>query len=62
MTDDTIAYCILAVENEAKINYAMSVKDGLYEFMQFAKQVKEAVYEYVSGNTRVGDYQRKSYL
>lgn len=28
MTDGTAAYCILAVENEAKINYAMPVKVG----------------------------------
>lgn len=41
MTDGTAAYCILAVENESKINYAMPVKDGLYDFMQLAKQVTE---------------------
>lgn len=35
------AYCILAVENEDKINYAMPVKDGLYDFLQLAKQVNE---------------------
>ncbi len=33
MTDGRAAYCILAVENETKINYAMPVKDGLYDFM-----------------------------
>lgn len=26
MIDEKVAYCVLAVENEAKINYAMSVK------------------------------------
>ena len=41
MTDGKAAYCILAVENESKINYAMPVKDGLYDFMQLAKQVTE---------------------
>ncbi len=41
MTDGRAAYCILAVENEMKINYAMPVKDGLYDFMQLAKQVSE---------------------
>ena len=41
MTDGKAAYCILAVENESKINYAMLVKDGLYDFMQLAKQVTE---------------------
>lgn len=42
MTDKRAAYCILAVENESKVNYAMPVKDGLYDFMQLAKQVTEA--------------------
>ena len=41
MTDGRAAYCILAAENEDKINYAMPVKDGLYDFMQLAKQVTE---------------------
>ena len=41
MTDGRAAYCILAVENETKVNYAMPVKDGLYDFMQLAKQVTE---------------------
>ena len=41
-TDGRAAYCILAVENESKINYAMPVKNGLYDFMQLARQVKEA--------------------
>lgn len=42
MTDGRAAYCILAVENESKINYAMPVKDGLYDFMQLAGQVTKA--------------------
>ena len=40
-TDGKAAYCILAVENESKINYAMPVKNGLYDFMQLARQVTE---------------------
>ncbi len=40
-TDGKAAYCILAVENESKINYAMPVKNGLYDFMQLARQVAE---------------------
>ena len=42
MTDGKVAYCILAVENEAKINYAMPVKNGLYDFLQLAHQVTMA--------------------
>lgn len=41
MTDGKVAYCILAVENESKVNYAMSVKNGLYDFMQLVRQVAE---------------------
>lgn len=42
MTDGIVAYCILAVENEGKINYAMPVKDGLYDFLQLSHQVTSA--------------------
>ncbi|MDE5823185.1 MAG: Rpn family recombination-promoting nuclease/putative transposase, partial [Lachnospiraceae bacterium] len=42
MTDGLVAYCILAVENEAKINYAAPVKNGLYDFLQLAHQVTAA--------------------
>lgn len=41
MTDGRAAYCILAVENQTNINYAMPVKNGLYDFLQFSKQVTE---------------------
>ena len=42
MTDGRVAYCILAVENEAKIHYAVPVKNGLYDFLQLAHQVAKA--------------------
>lgn len=41
MTDGKVAYCILAIENESKINYAMPVKNGLYDFLQLSRQVTE---------------------
>jgi len=41
-TDGKAAYCILAVENEGKINYAMPVKNGLYDFIHLADQVTKA--------------------
>ena len=50
MTDGRAAYCILAVENESKINYAMPVKDGLYDFMQLAKQVTETAKSHKKSN------------
>lgn len=42
MTDGMAAYCILAVENEGKVNYAMPVKNGLYDFLQLSGQVTTA--------------------
>lgn len=42
MTDGKVAYCILAVENEVKIHYAVPVKNGLYDFLQLAHQVSKA--------------------
>lgn len=42
MTDGKVAYCILAVENESKIHYAVPVKNGLYDFLQLAHQVSKA--------------------
>ena len=50
MTDGRAAYCILAVENESKINYAMPVKDGLYDFMQLARQVTETAKSHKKSN------------
>ncbi len=41
MTDGKAAYCIFAIENESKINYAMPVKNGLYDFLQLSRQVTE---------------------
>lgn len=41
-TDGKAAYCILAVENESKINYAMPVKNGLYDFINLAGQVTKS--------------------
>ena len=41
MTDGKVAYCILVIENESKINYAMPVKNGLNDFLQLSRQVTE---------------------
>ncbi len=41
MTDGNMAYCLLGIENQSDINYAMPVKNGLYDFMQLAHQVSE---------------------
>ncbi len=39
MTDGNMVYCILGIENQSDINYAIPVKNGLYDFMQLAHQV-----------------------
>ncbi len=52
MTDGRTAYCILAIENESKINYAMPVKNGLYDFMQLAHQVSEAAKDHRINKTK----------
>ena len=44
MTDGRAAYCVLAVENESKVNYAMPVKNGLYDFLQLSWQVSETAH------------------
>ena len=41
MTDGDIAYCLLGIENQSDIHYAMPVKNGLYDFMQLAHQAAE---------------------
>lgn len=41
MTDGNRAYCILGIENQSDIHYAVPVKNGLYDFMQLARQVAE---------------------
>lgn len=48
-TDGNISYCILAVENEAKINYGMPVKNGLYDFLQLSRQLTEAAASHRKG-------------
>lgn len=42
MTDGNAAYCILAAENEAKVHYAVPVKNSLYDVLQLAHQVTMA--------------------
>lgn len=41
MTDGEKAYCILGIEDQTDIHYAMPVKNGLYDFLQLSHQVSE---------------------
>lgn len=42
MTDDRAVYVILGTENQTKVHYAMPVRSGLYDFLNYADQVSEA--------------------
>ena len=43
MTDGKTAYCVMGIENQADIHYALPVKNGVYDFLQLSHQVSEAV-------------------
>ncbi len=42
MTDGMTAYCVVGIENQAEIHYALPVKNGVYDFLQLSHQVSEA--------------------
>lgn len=52
MTDRKRAYLILAIENQAHIHYAISVKNMVYDALQYAKQVERAI----ATHRESGDY------
>ncbi len=41
MTDDNVTYVVLGVENESEVKFAEPVKTGLYDFLQYSKQVQK---------------------
>ena len=42
MTDGRTAYCVMGIENQADIHYALPVKNGVYDFLQLSHQVSKA--------------------
>ena len=52
MTDGETIYAVLGSEIQANVHYAMPVKDGLYDFMNYAKQVEEAKKSYLDQNEK----------
>jgi len=42
MTDGRTEYVLYGVEDQSEINYAMAVKSGLYDMLEYARQVEEA--------------------
>lgn len=41
MTDGKTAYCIMGIENQAEIHYALPVKNGVYDFLQLSHQINK---------------------
>ena len=52
MMDRRTAYLLLAIENQSSIHYAMPVKNMVYDALQYAKQVEEAI----ASHRLSGDY------
>lgn len=52
MMDKSTAYLLLAIENQSNIHYAMLVKNMVYDALQYAKQVEEAI----ASHRLSGDY------
>ena len=42
MRDEDAVYVILGIENQTHIDYAMPVRDMLYDALQYARQVEES--------------------
>lgn len=56
MMDKSTAYLLLAIENQSNIHYAMPVKNMIYDALQYAKQVEEAI----ASHKLSGDYRGAS--
>ena len=61
MTDGKAIYAILGQELQAEVHYAMPVKDGLYDFMNYAKQVEEANRSYQKQNGKKDESEGRSF-
>ena len=46
LKDEKTVYAVLGVENQANIHYAMPIKTGLYDFMNYSGQAEEAEKSY----------------
>ena len=46
LKDEKTAYAVLGIENQFKTHYAMPVKTGLYDFMNYSGQAEEAEKSY----------------
>ena len=46
LKDEKAVYAVLGIENQSNIHYAMPVKTGLYDFMNYSGQTEEAEKSY----------------
>lgn len=54
MEDGTAAYLLLGIENESDVMYAEPVKNGLYDFLQYSKQVQQTAARHRGAKDRKG--------
>lgn len=70
MTDNRIAYMVVAIEAQSNIHYAMPVKNMVYDALQYAKQVEKAVashkisgdYKNVGSDEYLSGFMKKDHL
>ena len=53
--DENAIYVIFGIENQDKVHYAMSVKNMLYDAMNYAKQVENAKKSYKKNKVKLSD-------
>ena len=53
--DENAIYVIFGIENQDKVHYAMSVKNMLYDAMNYAKQVENAKKSYKKNKVKLND-------
>ena len=53
--DENAIYVIFGIENQDKVHYAMSVKNMLYDAMNYAKQVENAKKSYKENKVKLSD-------
>ena len=60
--DDNAIYVLLGLEDQTKVHYAMPVKNGVYDFLNYAQQVEEARKSYRKNNSSVPSLTPAEYL
>ena len=54
MKDEHAAYLLLGIENQSEVNYAMPVKNLLYDAINYAKQVQKAANSHKEAKDSIG--------